>query len=72
MKPILATIMGRALTLSARLHAHAQMDTTETLVRMASILSIGLVSIYMIIAVVCLSVCVAISAEMVGRDTLPT
>ena len=44
MKPILATIMGRALTLSARLHAHAQLDTTETLVRMASILSMGLVS----------------------------
>ena len=33
--------MGRALTLSARLHAHAQLDTTETLVRMASILSMA-------------------------------
>ena len=40
MKSILAIIVGHALTLSARF---SQLDTTETLVRMASILSIGLV-----------------------------
>ena len=44
MKPILATIMGSVIILSARLHANAQLATRETLVKMASISSIGLVS----------------------------
>ena len=38
MKSILAIIVGHALTLSARF---SQLDTTETLVRMASILSMA-------------------------------